>query len=166
MSPEERQAAVRHLDSCPRCREVLAEQTVASGARRRHVSAVVGGALRLMPLSEVLYFQADQGYVSAVSQHSQLLIEDPLRALEEEDYKALPPAVYTRGFVIELAKTLRPDQSVLVNLSGRGDKDIGTVADLSNGEFFCRPSCTGQTVKGNEALAPVSAALAAIKVVA
>ncbi|MCC6710142.1 MAG: response regulator transcription factor [Gammaproteobacteria bacterium] len=65
-------------------REVLAEQTVASGARRRHVSAVVGGALRLMPLSEVLYFQADQGYVSAVSQHSQLLIEDPLRALEEE----------------------------------------------------------------------------------
>ncbi len=65
-------------------REVLAEQTVASGARRRHVSAVVGGALRLMPLSDVLYCQADQGYVSAVSQHSQLLIEDPLRALEEE----------------------------------------------------------------------------------
>lgn len=32
-----------------------------------------------------------------------------LRALEEEDYKALPPAVYTRGFVIELAKTLRLD---------------------------------------------------------
>ena len=65
-------------------REVLAEQTVASGARRRHVSAVVGGALRLMPIAEVLYFQADQGYVSAVSQHSQLLIEDSLRALEEE----------------------------------------------------------------------------------
>jgi tryptophan synthase beta chain len=38
----------------------------------------------------------------------------------------------------------------LVNLSGRGDKDIGTVADLSNGEFFCRPSCTGQSVKGGE----------------
>ncbi|MDB4927664.1 MAG: hypothetical protein JWM10_148 [Myxococcaceae bacterium] len=32
-----------------------------------------------------------------------------LRALEEEDYKVLPPAVYTRGFVIELAKTLRLD---------------------------------------------------------
>jgi tryptophan synthase beta chain len=36
----------------------------------------------------------------------------------------------------------------LVNLSGRGDKDIGTVADLSNGDFFCRPSCQGQSVKG------------------
>ncbi|MBK8697926.1 MAG: helix-turn-helix domain-containing protein [Deltaproteobacteria bacterium] len=32
-----------------------------------------------------------------------------LKALEEEDYKVLPPAVYTRGFVIELAKTLRLD---------------------------------------------------------
>ena len=26
---------------------------------------------------------------------------------------------------------MRPDQHLLVNLSGRGDKDIGTVADLS-----------------------------------
>jgi tryptophan synthase beta chain len=36
---------------------------------------------------------------------------------------------------------------LLVNLSGRGDKDIGTVADLSGAEFFCRPSCMGQAVK-------------------
>ena len=53
------------------------------------------------------------------------------------------------AYGMKLAKTMRPDQSILVNLSGRGDKDIGTVADLSNGEFFCRPSCTGQSVKGN-----------------
>ena len=39
-------------------------------------------------------------------------------------------------------------QHLLVNLSGRGDKDIGTVADLSGAEFFCRPSCRGQSVKG------------------
>jgi tryptophan synthase beta chain len=49
---------------------------------------------------------------------------------------------------MKLAKTMRPDQSILVNLSGHGDKDIGTVADLSHGEFFCRPSCQGQSVKG------------------
>jgi tryptophan synthase beta chain len=53
---------------------------------------------------------------------------------------------------------MRTDQSILVNLSGRGDKDIGTVADLSNGEFFCRPSCTGQSVKGNVVAAPVKRA--------
>jgi tryptophan synthase beta chain len=49
---------------------------------------------------------------------------------------------------MKLAKTMRTDQSILINMSGRGDKDIGTVADLSNGDFFCRPSCQGQSVKG------------------
>ena len=50
---------------------------------------------------------------------------------------------------MKLAKTMNPTQSILVNLSGRGDKDIGTVADLSNADFFCRPSCQGQSVKGD-----------------
>jgi tryptophan synthase beta chain len=45
---------------------------------------------------------------------------------------------------------MRSDQSILVNLSGRGDKDIGTVADLSQADFYCRPSCRGQSVKGGE----------------
>ena len=49
---------------------------------------------------------------------------------------------------MKLAKTMRADQSILVNLSGRGDKDIGTVADLSNADFYCRPSCRGQSIKG------------------
>ncbi|MEY4654031.1 MAG: putative tryptophan synthase beta chain [Pseudomonadota bacterium] len=49
---------------------------------------------------------------------------------------------------MKLARTMRSDQSILVNLSGRGDKDIGTVADLSQADFYCRPSCRGQSVKG------------------
>ena len=49
---------------------------------------------------------------------------------------------------MKLAATMRSDQSILVNLSGRGDKDIGTVADLSGADFYCRPSCQGQAVKG------------------
>jgi tryptophan synthase beta chain len=52
------------------------------------------------------------------------------------------------AYAMKLAPTMRPDQHILVNLSGRGDKDIGTVADLSGAEFFCRPSCRGQSVKG------------------
>ena len=52
------------------------------------------------------------------------------------------------AYAMQLAKTMRADQSILVNLSGRGDKDIGTVADLSNADFYCRPSCRGQSVKG------------------
>ncbi len=55
------------------------------------------------------------------------------------------------AYAMKLAATMRPDQHILVNLSGRGDKDIGTVADLSGAEFFCRPSCRGQSVKGGAA---------------
>ena len=52
------------------------------------------------------------------------------------------------AYAMKLAATMKSDQSILVNLSGRGDKDIGTVADLSNADFYCRPSCRGQSVKG------------------
>ena len=52
------------------------------------------------------------------------------------------------GYAMKMAATMRPDQHLLVNLSGRGDKDIGTVADLSGADFYCRPSCRGQSVKG------------------
>jgi tryptophan synthase beta chain len=47
---------------------------------------------------------------------------------------------------MKMAASMRPDQHLLVNLSGRGDKDIGTVADVSGAEFYCRPSCKGQAV--------------------
>ncbi len=55
------------------------------------------------------------------------------------------------AYAMKLAATMRPDQHLLVNLSGRGDKDIGTVADLTGAEFYCRPSCRGQGVKGGVA---------------
>jgi len=49
---------------------------------------------------------------------------------------------------MKIAPTMRSDQHLLVNLSGRGDKDIGTVADLSGAAYFDRPSQGGQSVKG------------------
>ena len=48
---------------------------------------------------------------------------------------------------IKLAPTLAQDKVLLVNLSGRGDKDIGTVADLSGAAYFDRPSQAGEKVK-------------------
>ncbi|MEG0538987.1 MAG: tryptophan synthase subunit beta [Comamonas sp.] len=55
------------------------------------------------------------------------------------------------AYAMKLAKTMKPEQSILVNLSGRGDKDIGTVADLSGEDFYDRPSMRGLTVKGGPA---------------
>ena len=51
------------------------------------------------------------------------------------------------AYAMKLAATMTSDQHLLVNLSGRGDKDIGTVADLSGADFYCRPSCRGEKVK-------------------
>ncbi|WP_137920267.1 tryptophan synthase subunit beta [Hydrogenophaga sp. 2FB] len=58
---------------------------------------------------------------------------------------------HAMAYALKLAKTMKPDQSILVNLSGRGDKDIGTVADLSGVDFYDRPSMRGHTVKGGSA---------------
>jgi tryptophan synthase beta chain len=51
------------------------------------------------------------------------------------------------AYAMKMAAAMKTDQHLLVNLSGRGDKDIGTVADISGAEFYCRPSCKGQAVK-------------------
>jgi tryptophan synthase beta chain len=41
----------------------------------------------------------------------------------------------------KLAPTLGKDQIILVNLSGRGDKDLHIVSEASGLEFYCRASC-------------------------
>ncbi|MSR15362.1 MAG: response regulator transcription factor [Gammaproteobacteria bacterium] len=52
--------------------------------RRTHFSALVKGALRFVPLEDVRYLYADQGYVTVVHRQGELLIEESLRALEQE----------------------------------------------------------------------------------
>ena len=52
------------------------------------------------------------------------------------------------AYAMKLARTMKPEQSILVNLSGRGDKDIGTVADLAGVDFYDRPSMRGLSLKG------------------
>jgi tryptophan synthase beta chain len=52
------------------------------------------------------------------------------------------------AYAMKLARTMKPEQCILVNLSGRGDKDIGTVADLAGVEFYDRPSMRGLSLKG------------------
>ncbi|MEO5669088.1 MAG: tryptophan synthase subunit beta [Ramlibacter sp.] len=55
------------------------------------------------------------------------------------------------AYAMQLARTMKPEQHILVNLSGRGDKDIGTVADLAGVDFYDRPSMRGLQVKGAKA---------------
>ena len=53
-------------------------------AGRRHVCARVHGELRLIPISDVHCFLADQKYVTVVHENGRDLIDDSLKSLEEE----------------------------------------------------------------------------------
>jgi len=52
--------------------------------RRRHVCARIHGELKLIPVADVMYFLADQKYVSVIHENGRDLIDDPLKALEDE----------------------------------------------------------------------------------
>jgi tryptophan synthase beta chain len=45
------------------------------------------------------------------------------------------------AYATKLAATMDRDRILLVNLSGRGDKDMNTVAERSGLKFYCRPEC-------------------------
>ena len=49
---------------------------------------------------------------------------------------------------LKIAPAMRPEQSILVCLSGRGDKDIGTVADLENADPADRHAPRNHAAKG------------------
>lgn len=61
----------------------VAKKSGISG-RRNHVCARSQGELKLIPVSDVHYFLADQKYVSVFHADGQDLIDDSLKALEEE----------------------------------------------------------------------------------
>lgn len=51
---------------------------------RTHLCARLGDRLELIPIAQVLYFQADQKYVTVRHQQGEMLIEESLKSLEKE----------------------------------------------------------------------------------
>ncbi len=50
-------------------------------------------------------------------------------------------SAHALAYATKLAATMAREKIVLVNLSGRGDKDMNTVALRSGLKFYCRPEC-------------------------
>jgi two-component system response regulator AlgR len=65
-------------------RAQLAALASEEGARRTHISARTRRGLELVPVDDVLYFQADQKYVTVRHPGGELLIDDTLKELEDE----------------------------------------------------------------------------------
>lgn len=64
--------------------ETLAETAESQEAARTHLCARVRGNLKLVPVENVIYLLAEHKYVTARHTGGELLIEDPLTALEDE----------------------------------------------------------------------------------
>ena len=77
----------RALESCSRVNKVqmqnklddISEQEV-----RKHICARVRGNLVLIPLQDIYYFHAEQKYVTVRHTEGEVLIEEPLKSLENE----------------------------------------------------------------------------------
>jgi two-component system response regulator AlgR len=87
LKPVRRERLVAALQQAARLAgAALAEVAAASNmeSRRKHVCSMSHGQLKLIPVEDVYYFQADQKYVCVHHTGGQDLIDDSLKSLEEE----------------------------------------------------------------------------------
>jgi len=87
LKPVRRERLERALEHASRLSDkTLNELTADSNleSRRNHVCARIHDELRLIPIADVSFFNADQKYVCVHHTHGMNLIEDSLKALEQE----------------------------------------------------------------------------------
>nr|WP_298248807.1 tryptophan synthase subunit beta [uncultured Halomonas sp.] len=77
----------------------------------------------------------DLGRVNYVAANDTEVLEAFRELTRVEGIMPALESAHALAYAKELAPTLRPDQNIIVNLSGRGDKDIMTVANLDGIEF-------------------------------
>jgi len=81
--PERLAAALERVRTFAAGRERVAASTQ-SGRRRTHLCARLRGSLRLIPVEDVRYLQAEEKYVVVHHARGEDLIEESLKSLEEE----------------------------------------------------------------------------------
>jgi two-component system response regulator AlgR len=76
--------ALLHARLLTRMQTNALRETSATPVSRQRICASVRGGLQLIEVDDIRYFQADQKYVSVVTAEGEVLIEETLKALEEE----------------------------------------------------------------------------------
>jgi two-component system response regulator AlgR len=102
----------------------LAQLSAGEENSRTHICARVRGNLELIPITEIVYFQADQKYVTVRHMQGEVLIEEPLKSLEDEfskDYiRVHRNALVSKTRMAGLNKT--PEGRFQLVLKGMDDK--------------------------------------------
>ena len=85
LKPIRQEKLARALEKAGKLNRVQLNQLAnQDGNARTHICARVRGNLELIPLTDIYYFQADQKYVTIRHTQGEVLIEEPLKSLEEE----------------------------------------------------------------------------------
>lgn len=86
LKPVRRESLTSALDKAQRVNkaQLAALGTELSPSRRTHISARTRRGIELVPVEDVRYFQADQKYVTVRYGSGEVIIDEPLRELEQE----------------------------------------------------------------------------------
>ena len=88
LKPIRRQRLQQALERAQRfTRAQLSSTKEEKTAARTHICAQLGRELRTISLDEIVYFQAEQKYVVAHLSSGEVLLEEPLKRLEEEFFE-------------------------------------------------------------------------------
>jgi two-component system response regulator AlgR len=104
--------------------------------QRNHVCARVRGDLKLIPLADITYFHADQKYVTVYHHNGTNLIDESLKALEDE-FSERFVRIHRKALVaVDKIETLRktPDGRTEVGLRGAGPPEPGKSSDRNADE--------------------------------
>jgi len=119
-----------------RLRHLLAADGAAAAPRLQVISASVGTGIRMVPIDEVLVFEAADKYVRVLTASSEVLIRTPLKDLLPQ----LDPSVFWqvhRGTVVRAAAidSVQRDEAGKHSLRLRGRPEAWPVSRLYAGQF-------------------------------
>ena len=110
-------------------REVLADagQRTGLSKQRRMVCARIQDELKLIPVTDIYYFIADQKYVTVVHENGSDLIDDSLKSLEAEfadRFVRIHRSAMVAVDVIEALKNDEDGRTRVILRAGTGDDDL------------------------------------------
>lgn len=106
-----------------------------SEGQMRHTHSVSAG-LDYIGVSPILAHLSDIGRVRIESATDGEVIEALKRMMRSEGIIGALESTHALAGALREVREMSPEQSVLVNLSGRGDKDIFTIADALDDEAW------------------------------
>ncbi len=115
---------------------LIAETPAAQAPRLQHIQASVGHQIIIVPIAQVLYFEAADKYVRALTANRELLIRTPIKELlpqlDPQEFWQIHRSTLVRASLIE---SVHRDESgrLSIHLCGRSEKLI--VSRLYSGLF-------------------------------